>query len=1623
MTSTACLAHTDLRTKRAEHVAQARQPEPINQNQATTRHDGSGVDSNCDYGDRQNLELPPYKRMLIPENEMLWRASVAEKLFVRDENEVNQSPKFYHSGPHVCIAFNIGLQQAAVDSERGHDGMQLLSYLCFLVSMVNCANNLPQCVVPTHYTDVVYNVPKKTLSVYWHGNGKYNNFFYGSDDPHGERVREERSGMKPLNLFINMVPVTYKTLRNGVPKFSQTVFAVATIIPAPGVNCLSALEFIAHEHNKKDGPERMQIWTFLKNYVVPPQSEKVGTFSRMVDPTGFDAFSARANEMQIQVQIVDHLTRTHQRDAGVGGIPVKLFDICIMGIAQPDGVRTHKEFDCAYDHFLTRNQEWRTKFAECLEKKRLDCRNLFPFIPRVCMGETGYIRYGWTKGVICMSLEGEQFLDPTLKYMDYGEIKFPASVYASLTRFQNRIDIDPENASFLIERRERQPRDNAVLSCVHLEANADEMTFAHPGALKYFNDEHCLRRDQLRDKVFTVDSLDELMELTCKLQNHDHEFGTHALAMHVQKIITKTFYGSFAVEDSLPVLSHMMDDAISEAGENMGSNFYFWTQDAKRIYELQHGVGSNSKRVTSGVQYWKDIQTFYLRNMNRERMMRPLNLSCFWELLTSVTGSFFGHSATFTAFGFFIVVCDGGGLMETLLPHDKLRRTFALLSKKSTSSGLDTIVCGTFDRLGDAVVTLTTTTKKLRHDLMQLKRNTPGYLMALGRAKFKNTGEVERPDKNVHYANLRATEIRPPSKEYLDGLIIALARDDSSANEILGNTDQNSKGGRAAEQQRNIGGNHIVIAATNVVTKDMEEADRWETLRPITYFMHTPPPQIQDYRSKNRGDLHEDDSNRDTKEFPDNDATKRQAVILRVSSILTGTYIGLMQQMQLISINISTSVNALNSLFRSEMATVFGWARHPCFTASDFSRKHRTCITRAVVDHSIYRLLNSASKKPKFDHAWNDTIYALSVNALEPIETITAFHNAVRQSVDLGLFVLTHHMVSSLSAPILPFRWLQDVVARGGCTAGDADPAFDLNSPNCQKVRDFMQQVGDRNQLLRASNNTGQQSQRKEPYISSPADMDGNSVCSAEQRLEGSSREHIFRVNEVDGNGSIACMARNLTSSMYSFFQDTNVERNSKNLVPMITRHSEKVCDFRALFNMQNVMDVGYFMRLFHGQDEFTALDPCLRVREPPNSNNVTVVGMFNSNPKPVEGKPAFTAYGIHIVPLIVIASLMGPDFTASAMSSVQIASRITEHLLQDVPKAVLYPSGSKVQVKCMLQGDVPLYLNVKSRSFTQEAFCFRRRNGEKIANRPMEQNVTEGEAQLSSPLRPFWYEDTICASYWIPFLKLAHAKVINQWSSEGCIDLHKLHNGDMARPVAAEGDEPPFKLTIQDLILSMASHKLPCDPTLLYGMAYPCVGVGSTFIQEDESMRLLWASVIMHNATTSTLIVCEDGIAANRKITEHATSKIFDVLLEHKLLVLPTVARPAALVYLESQGCFGTLRFDKDTKGCYDPDIARYVCRYFKDGCLQIKHLTALDLMDVLIQERQKLVIHTQALLTLPSIVQLLPVASDNSYMKVKMWYPENESDYEEDHANVLIKRGSSSRSTYMNSVKTKDV
>jgi hypothetical protein len=220
------------------------------------------------------------------------------------------------------------------------------------------------------------------------------------------------------------------------------------------------------------------------------------------------------------------------------------------------------------------------------------------------------------------------------------------------------------------------------------------------------------------------------------------------------------------------------------------------------------------------------------------------------------------------------------------------------------------------------------------------------------------------------------------------------------------------------------------------------------------------------------------------------------------------------------------------------------------------------------------------------------------------------------------------------------------------------------------------------------------------------------------------------------------------------------------------------------------------------------------------------------------------------------------------------------------------------------------------------------------------------------------------------------------------------------------------YKLTIQHLILSLSPNRLPCDAMLLYKTPYPCVKVGRSFVDDDaDTFDLHFASVILHDSENASLTIFNANSNDVLRTTKHDTAEIFDVLRKEKLLVLPMVARPSALVYVADEGFYGTLIYDKELRTCFNPITAQYTCRYFHNDMVKEKFFSALDIMDVLVQEREKIYIRTEALLALPIIATLLPVGSENTYMMVKAWYPEDESAFEEDHICVLIRRGTSDR------------
>jgi hypothetical protein len=89
--------------------------------------------------------------------------------------------------------------------------------------------------------------------------------------------------------------------------------------------------------------------------------------------------------------------------------------------------------------------------------------------------------------------------------------------------------------------------------------------------------------------------------------------------------------------------------------------------------------------------------------------------------------------------------------------------------------------------------------------------------------------------------------MRHMSSDLLDALLRLLFRDRRGENAIVLSTDVAKSGRREREQFRNVGGGHLVCAATNTLAQHAAEAEKWNTLHPVVMFMPTgvfkDPPQ------------------------------------------------------------------------------------------------------------------------------------------------------------------------------------------------------------------------------------------------------------------------------------------------------------------------------------------------------------------------------------------------------------------------------------------------------------------------------------------------------------------------------------------------------------------------------------------------------------------------------------------------------------------------------------------------------------------------------------------------------------------------------------------------------------
>jgi hypothetical protein len=245
-------------------------------------------------------------------------------------------------------------------------------------------------------------------------------------DDEGLSVMQE---INPLTLFIKFLPVTYDVVKDcGLVVQRQSLFAVVTVIPAPGVDVWRCYESVCRECPcaiVRD--ERLMLFARLRMYATDIKSLKVGERTRRIPLDGVNAFVCQAHEFETANRINLILKKRHG----------KLMSNCkIIGLAHPDtpdGIAFHK---AASNGYISRTRDWRTKFTSACDQKRQDVANLFPWIPKMPV----YLheepddeiyeqdKFGFIEGVITLELFQPLDYSSTMKWDEFKIGEFPESV-------------------------------------------------------------------------------------------------------------------------------------------------------------------------------------------------------------------------------------------------------------------------------------------------------------------------------------------------------------------------------------------------------------------------------------------------------------------------------------------------------------------------------------------------------------------------------------------------------------------------------------------------------------------------------------------------------------------------------------------------------------------------------------------------------------------------------------------------------------------------------------------------------------------------------------------------------------------------------------------------------------------------------------------------------------------------------------------------------------------------------------------------------------------------------------------------------------------------------------------
>jgi hypothetical protein len=338
-------------------------------------------------------------------------------------------------------------------------------------------------------------------------------------------------------------------------------------------------------------------------------------------------------------------------------------------------------------------------------------------------------------------------------------------------RFQYRCEMSTCDPSFLLSKKSARPLENYATD-FHGGVSAD-LPFSYPGALEEFYQGHLKHQNDKQKEAGLSTSMKDFVEKTHSAQLQGHSFGSLALATHVS-YMKSGYYASDTIKGMSDILEYLSETTIE------GCNFFRLLQSARADYEEDMAKFSDSPatltREVSGLQYWRAIHGHTILVANRSYTMHAVNLNVFEEMLTSSCGQHFGNGQSWDSFGWYIQITDGGGLWEFLMIGRE--SIICMYNRKTTSSGLDSIICGGFDDLmswaGQVMGSSDTKNRRSRNIL----RTTAVGIERMPKVRVTESGEVgEPPDASIRYLTLTMTEMRHMTADILDALLRLLFRD------------------------------------------------------------------------------------------------------------------------------------------------------------------------------------------------------------------------------------------------------------------------------------------------------------------------------------------------------------------------------------------------------------------------------------------------------------------------------------------------------------------------------------------------------------------------------------------------------------------------------------------------------------------------------------------------------------------------------------------------------------------------------------------------------------------------------------------------------------------------------